>query len=106
MSEPLQRVLPQDNGQVRRRHVLHCPSGSCSSRVDSQPVTRVLLRLVLVDVGDLEVGRPLDGPELWSKHENSARVLLLVLVSLVLGREVGSRSCQPSLERPTSRGYS
>jgi hypothetical protein len=35
------------------------PSGS---RVDSQPAARILLGLVLVDVGDLEVGRPLDGP--------------------------------------------
>jgi hypothetical protein len=106
MSEPLQLVLPQDNGQVHRHHVLHCPGGPCSSRVDSQPATRVLLSLVLVDVGDLEVGRPLDGPELWSKRENSACVLLLVLMSSVLGRGVGSRSSRPSSERPTSRGCS
>jgi hypothetical protein len=61
MSETLQRVLPQDNGQVRRHDILRRPSGSGGSRVDSQPAAWVLLRLVLVDIGDLEDGRPLDG---------------------------------------------
>jgi hypothetical protein len=102
MSEPLQRVLPQDNGQVRCHHVLCFPGGLGGSHVDNQPVARVLLRLVLVDVGDLEVGRPLDGPETWSKCGKSTRILLPVFASLVLGRGVGNRSSRPSPERPTS----
>jgi hypothetical protein len=92
MSEPLQRVLPQDNGQVRCHDILRClrsPGGSC---IDDQPAFRVLLRLVLVDVGDLEVRRPLDGSETGSKRGNSACILLLMFVPLVLGRGVGSRS--------------
>jgi hypothetical protein len=63
--------------------------------VDDQPAARVLLGLVLVDVGDLEVGRPLDGPETWSKRRNFAHILLSVFVSLVPGREsvVGRLDC-------------
>jgi hypothetical protein len=67
------------NGQVRRHDVLHCPSSPSDSRIDGQPASRVLLRLVLVDVGDLEVGRPLNGPETGSKRGNSARILLPVM---------------------------
>jgi hypothetical protein len=89
MSEPLQRVLPQDNGQVRRHYVLRHPDGPGGSRVDRQPAARVLLGLVLVDIGHLEVGRPLDGPKTWSKRGDSARVLLSMFVSLVPRRGVG-----------------
>jgi hypothetical protein len=102
MLEPLQRVLPKDNGQVCHHYVLHCPGGPSGSHVDSQLAAQVPLRLVLVDVGDLEVGRPLDGPKTRSKRGNSARILLPVFVSLVPGRGVGSRSSQPSPEHPTS----
>jgi hypothetical protein len=98
MSEPLHRVLPQDNGQVRRHDVLCCPSSSDGSRVDNQPAARVLLRLILVDIGDLEVGRPLDGPKMWSERGNYSCVLLPVFMSSVPGRGVGSRSSLPSPE--------
>jgi hypothetical protein len=56
MSEPLQRVLPQDNGQVRSHHILCRPSGPDGSCEDGQPASWILLGLVLVNVGDLEVG--------------------------------------------------
>jgi hypothetical protein len=49
-----------------------------------------LLRLILVNVADLEVGRPLDGPETRSECRNSASVLLPVFMSSILGRGVGS----------------
>jgi hypothetical protein len=71
MSQPLQRVLRQDNGQVRSHNALYRPSSPGDSRVNGQPAVRVLLRLILVDVGDLEVGRPLDGPETRSEQGNS-----------------------------------
>jgi hypothetical protein len=45
----------------------------------------------------------LDGPETGSKHVNSARILLPMFVSSVLGRGVGSRSSRPSQERATGR---
>jgi hypothetical protein len=76
------------------------------SRVDGQPAARVLLGLVLVDVGDLEVGRPLDGSETRSKRGDPARVFLSrqlsVLVWSVPGRGVSSVSSRPSPKRPTS----
>jgi hypothetical protein len=103
MSEPLQRVLPQDNGQVCRHHILCCPGGPGGSRVDGQPAARVLLGLVFVDVGDLEVERPLDGLETRSKREDSARVFQSAFVLSILGSGVGSMSSRPSPEWPTSR---
>jgi hypothetical protein len=63
VSEPLQRVLPQDNGQIHCHDVFRRPSGSTSGRVYDQPPTRVLLGFIFVDVGDLEVWRPLDRPK-------------------------------------------
>jgi hypothetical protein len=69
--QPLQHILPQDNGQVRYHDVLCRPSSPGDSRVDGQPDAWVLLRLILVDVGDLEIGRPLDGPEMRSERGNS-----------------------------------
>jgi hypothetical protein len=51
----LQRILPKDDGQVRGHHIFSCPSGSGSGGVYSQPTSRVMLRFVLVDVGDFEV---------------------------------------------------
>jgi hypothetical protein len=53
MSEPLQHVLPQDDGQLRHHYVFRRSSGPGDGEVDGQPATRVLLGLVLVDVGDL-----------------------------------------------------
>jgi hypothetical protein len=93
--------LPQDNGKIHRHDVLRCPSSPGSSRVDGQRAARVLLRLIFVDVGDLEVGRPLDGPEMQSECGNSARVLLTVFISSVLGRGVGSGLSRPSPEWAT-----
>jgi hypothetical protein len=101
--EPLQRVLPQDNGQVRRHDVLRCPSSPGRGRIDSQPASWVLVRLIFVDVGDLEVRRPLNGPETRSKRRDSARILPPMFVPSVPGRGVGTRSSPPSLERTTGR---
>jgi hypothetical protein len=64
----LQRIVPEDDGQVRSHHIFSCPSGPGSSGIDSQPASRVLLRLVLVDVGDFEVRGPLNGPETRSER--------------------------------------
>jgi hypothetical protein len=63
LSTPLQRVLPQDNGQVHRHDVFRCPSSSGDDHVDGLPAPWVLLGLVCVDVGDFEVRRLLDGLE-------------------------------------------
>jgi hypothetical protein len=71
-----------------------------------KPATRVLLGLILVNVGDLEVGGPLDGPETWSKRGDSAHVPLSTFMRLIPGRGAGSMSSQPSLGRATSRGRS
>ena len=106
MLEPLQHVLPQDNGQVRCHHVLCCSGGPNDSRVEGQPAARVLLGLVLVDVGDLEVGGPLDGPKTWSKREDPARVFLLVFVRSVPRRGAGSESSRLTPTQATSQGRS
>lgn len=63
VSEPLQRVLPQDNGQVHCHDIFRRPSGSTSGHVDDQPPTWVLLGFIFVEIGDLEVWRPLDRPK-------------------------------------------
>jgi hypothetical protein len=63
----MQHGLPKENGQVHCHEVLRGPGSPSDSRVDGQPATWVLLRHVLVDVGDLEVGRPPDGPETRSE---------------------------------------
>jgi hypothetical protein len=76
MSYPLQCFLSKNDGQICSHHVFSCPSGSGSGRIDGQPASRILLRLVLVDVGDLEVWGPLDGPETWSKRGYSTCVFL------------------------------
>jgi hypothetical protein len=62
-SEPLQSVLPENDGRVRCHDVLHCPGGLGDSSIDGQLASQVFLGLVFVDVRDLEVGRPLDRPE-------------------------------------------
>ena len=86
MPEPLQHVLPLDNGQVRRHDVLRCPSSPGGGRIDGQPASRVLLRFIFVNVGDLEVRRPLDGPEARSKCGDSTRILLPMFAPSVPGR--------------------
>jgi hypothetical protein len=48
-------ILPEDDGQVRSHYIFRCPSGPGSGRIDGQPASRVLLRLIFVYVGDLEV---------------------------------------------------
>jgi hypothetical protein len=64
----LQRILPEDDGQVRSHHIFNCPSGPGSGGIDSQPTPRVFLWLVLVDIGDFEVRGPLNGPETRSER--------------------------------------
>jgi hypothetical protein len=88
----LHRVLPQDNGQVHRHDILYSPNSSGGGRIDGQPASRVLLRLIFVDVGDLEVRRPLDGLEARSKREDSASIFLPMFAPSVLGRGVNIRS--------------
>jgi hypothetical protein len=73
MLEPLQCVLPEDNGQVGCHDVLHRLSNLGSSRVDGQPVCRVLFGCILVDIGDLKVRRPLDHSESRCKGRDSTR---------------------------------
>jgi hypothetical protein len=98
----IQCILPEDNGQVRSHYVFSRSSGPSSGCIDDQPASRVLLRLVFVDVGDLEVWGPLDGPETWSKRRYSTRVLLLMVVVLVPGREVANVPSRPSPGSATS----
>jgi hypothetical protein len=94
--------MPEDDGQVCSHHVFSCPSGPSSGCIDDQPASWVLLRLVFVDVGDLEVWGPLDGPETWIKCRHSTRVLLSTVVVSVLGRGVADVSSRPSPGRATS----
>jgi hypothetical protein len=79
------------------------PSGGC---VDGQLAPQVLLGLVLVDVGDFEVGRPLDGPETWSKRGDPACVFLSTFVRSVPERGAGGVSSRSSSGRATGRGRS
>jgi hypothetical protein len=88
----LQCVLPHDNKQVCCHDVPRCPNSPGGGRIDGQLASWVLLRLIFVDVGDLEVRRLLDGPEARSKHGDSTRILLPMFAPSVLGRGVGIRS--------------
>jgi hypothetical protein len=85
-------ILPKDDGHVHYHYIFSCPSGSGSGCIDGQPASRVLLRLIFVDVGDLEVWGPLDGPETWSKRRYSIRVLLSAIVVPVQVRGVADMS--------------
>jgi hypothetical protein len=96
--EPLQCVLPQNDGQLRRHDVLHCPSSLGGGCIDGQPAPRILLRLIFVDVGDLEIRRPLDGSEARGKHGDPACVLLSMIMSSIPGRGVSIRSPRQSSE--------
>jgi hypothetical protein len=73
---------------VRSHHIFSCPSGPGSGGIDSQSASLVLLRLVLVDVGDFEVCGPLNGPETRSERRYSTHVLLSTIVVSVPGRGV------------------
>jgi hypothetical protein len=88
VSQPLQRVLPKDNRQVRSHHILGCPCGSGIDGVDGQPASRILLRFIFVDVGDLEVKGPLNGPEAWSKRRYSIGVFLSSVMMSFPGKGV------------------
>ena len=99
----MQRILPEDDGQVCGHHIFSCPSGSSGGGVDSQPASRILLRLILVDVGDFEVRGPLNGPETWSERRYSTRVLLSTMVMLVPGRGVVGVVPRPSPGRAAGR---
>jgi hypothetical protein len=95
----VQRILPEDDGQVHSHHIFSCPSGSSSGGIDGQLASRVLLRLVLVDVGDFEVRGPLKGPETWSERRYSTCVLLSTMMMSVLGRGVVDVVPRPSPSR-------
>jgi hypothetical protein len=86
--QPLQRILPKDDRQVRGHHVLGCPGGSGGGGVDGQPASRILLRFIFVDIGDLEVRGALNGPEAWSKHRYSTIVFLSSVMMSFPGRGV------------------
>jgi hypothetical protein len=103
VSQPLHRVLSKDNRQVRGHHIFGCPSGSGGSGVDGQPASRILLWFIFVNVGDLEVRGPLNGPEAWSKCRYSTRVLLSSMMMSVLGRGVVVMVPRPSPGGATSR---
>jgi hypothetical protein len=103
VSQPLQHILPKDDRQVRGHHIFVCPSGSGGGGVDGQPASRILLRLIFVDVGDLEVRGPLNGPKAWSKRRYSTRVLLSSMMMSVPGRGVVVMVPRPSLGCATSR---
>jgi hypothetical protein len=72
-------------------------------RIDDQPASWVLFRLIFVEVGDLEVRRQLNGPEMRSKRGDSACILLLLFTPSVSGRGVGTRSSRSSPERIIGR---
>jgi hypothetical protein len=72
MSEPLQRILLEDNGQVRCHDILRCSGDPSHSRVDSQLATRILLGLILVNVLEFEVRSPLNCPGPRGKGRDTA----------------------------------
>jgi hypothetical protein len=60
--------------------------------IDGQPTPWVLLGLIFVDVGDFEIGRPLDGPEARGERGDPARILLSMIMSSISGRGASIRS--------------
>jgi hypothetical protein len=84
-----------------RSSYLQLASGPGGGRIDGQPASLVLLRLVLVNIGDLEVWGPLDGPETRSKHEYSTCIFLSTFMVSIPGRGVGDVSSRPSPDRAT-----
>jgi hypothetical protein len=103
VSQPLQCILPEDDGQVRGHHVLGCPGSSGSGGVYGQLASRILLRFIFVDVGYLEVRGPLNGSEARSKCQHSTRVLLSSGMMSVPGRGVVVVVPQPSPGGAASR---
>jgi hypothetical protein len=103
MSQPLQRVLPEDDGQVCGHHVLGCPGGSGSGSVDGQPASRILLRLIFVNVGYPEIRGPLNGSKTWSKCRHSTCVLLSSRIMSVSGRGMVVVVLRPSPGGAASR---
>jgi hypothetical protein len=99
----LQRILSEDDGQVCGHHIFSCSSGSGGDGVDDQPASRILLRLVFVDVGDFEVRGPLNGLETWGERRYSTHVLLSMMVTLVPGRGVVDVVPRPSPGRAACR---
>jgi hypothetical protein len=100
----LQCVLPEDNGQVCGHYVFGCPNSSSGGGVDGQPASWILLRFIFVDIGYLEVRRPLNGPKAWSKCGHSTRVFLSSGMMSVPGRGVVVVVPRPSLGGTASRG--
>jgi hypothetical protein len=88
VSQPLQCILPENDRQVCGHYVFGCPSGSGGGGVDSQPASRILLRLVLIDAGDFEVWGPLNGPKTRSECRYSTCVLLSSMITPVPGGEL------------------
>jgi hypothetical protein len=103
VSQPLQCILPKNDRQVCGHHVFGCPSSSSGGGVDGQPASRILLRLVLVDVGDFEVRGPLNGPKARSECRYSTCVLLSSMMMHFLGRGVVVVVPRPSPGHATSR---
>jgi hypothetical protein len=103
VSKPLQCILPEDDRQVCGHHIFGCPSSSGGDGVDGQPASRILLRLVFVDVGDFEVRGPLDGPKAWSERRFSTRILLSSMMMSITGRGVVVVVPRPSSGRATSQ---
>jgi hypothetical protein len=97
--------LPEDDRQVCGHDVFGCPSGAGGGGVDGQLASWILLRLVLVDVGDFEVRGPLNGLEAWSECRYSTRVLLSSMMMSVLKRGVVVGVPRPSPGRATSRSH-
>jgi hypothetical protein len=58
----------------------------------------------IFDVGDFEIGRPLDGPEARGERGDPARILLSVIMPSIAGRGASIRSPRPSPDRTVSRG--
>jgi hypothetical protein len=72
------------------------PGGGC---VDIQRTPWVLLGLIFVDVGDFEIGRPLDGPEVRGERRDPTCILLSMIMSSILGRGASIRSARLSQGR-------
>jgi hypothetical protein len=104
MSQPLQRVLPEDNGQVCGHYIFGRPSSSSGGGVDGQPASWILLRFIFVDIGYLEVRGPLNGPKAWSKCRHSTCVFLSSGMMSVPGRGVVVVVPRPSPGGTASRG--